>query len=183
MSETIQPLTREERRERIRDIRARKGYLLGRGVVTGDSNPGFVPGVLEDPMKYSTPYKDVDGNTAYKYRGKPASSIRTLPVDQSEFAKPTNRHSPEACGRTALSSAVERQQIMIAEGLAYEHQTTEEARADRLNRYLELLGGEVALLDEASTDELSGLAREFYIPRSFEEECRIMDAGGSTYGV
>lgn len=184
MSETIQPLTGEERRDRIKDIRERKGHLLGRGIIVSGNNTGFVPAIpLEDPMKYSTPYIDEDGNAAYKYRGKPASSIRTLPADQSEFARPSNEHSSEGCGRTALSAAVERQQIMIAEDLAYEHQTAEEARANRLNRYLELLGGKTVPLDEAGVDEFSGLAQEFYIPRNYNEACQIMDVGGSTYGV
>lgn len=183
MSESLSSLSREERQERIRDIRARKGYLLGRGLVTSDSNPGFVPGVIEDPMKYSTPYVDEDGNVAYKYRGKPVSSIRTLPANQSEFAKPTNGHSPEAYGRTALSTAVARQQEMLATGLALEQQNAEEARAGRLGRYLELLGNRAELSDEAVAGEFNGLAREFYIPRNVDEECLIMDAGGSTYGV
>lgn len=33
MSEIMKPLTREERLERIRDIRERKDHLLGRGFV------------------------------------------------------------------------------------------------------------------------------------------------------
>lgn len=184
MSEALSPLSGEERRERIRDIRARKGHLLGRGIVVSGSKPGFVPGLpSEDPMKYSVPYVDENGNTAYKYRGKPASSIRPLPSNQSEFAKPTNGRSPEVCGRTALSAAVGRQQRMIAEDLASEHQNAEEARANRLGRYVELLGNRTELADETVADEFNGLVREFYIPRNVEEECMIMDAGGSTYGV
>ncbi len=184
MSETMQPRNGDERRDRIMDIRERKGHLLGRGIIVSSGNPGFVPAIPpEEPLKYSTPYIDKDGKPAYKYRGKPTSSIRTLPADQSEFVRTRNRHSAEGCGRTALSTAVERQQIMIAEDLAYEQQTSEEARANRLNRYLELLGDGTALLDEAAVDELNGLAHEFHMPRDYIEACQIMDAGGVSYGI
>lgn len=82
-----------------------------------------------------------------------------------------------------MQQAVERQQTMLAADYTLERQSAESARAYELGRYLELLQNPAELLDETIANEFSGLAKKFYIPRTTEEECRIMDAGGSTYGV
>jgi len=111
----------------------------------------------------------------------------------SELMKPltgekvTATSGTSACsnfsGRMAMNQAVERQQRMLAEHLVSVRQSAEDARANRLGRYVELLGNQTELVDETVANEFNGLVREFYNPRNFEEECVIMDAGGSTYGV
>lgn len=99
MSETIQPLTGEERRDRIKDIRERKGHLLGRGIIVSGNNPGFVPAMpLEDPLKYSVlvrgtgeyqyPYSEHFGpEFGYVYKGAPDGAIRQAESSQSEYAE------------------------------------------------------------------------------------------------
>lgn len=83
---------------------------------------------------------------------------------------------------TGLDGAVARQQYKLAEQLTTEDQEAEVARAERLERYLGLLSNPLQIADEAVTKELTGLVKEFYLPRSAAEEGRIIDAGGVTYG-
>ncbi len=81
-----------------------------------------------------------------------------------------------------MNATVARLQGMLAERLAAEQLSAETARADRLDRYLGLLGNPLELADQTIADEFSSLVREFYIPRNVDEERMIIDAGGITYG-
>lgn len=90
MSEFKSPLTGEERRARIRDIRERKGHFLGMGIIDSGDKSGYVtayPGI--DPMKYSVPVQPsyIDGceEVIYAYKGIPRSSIRPVSPNISEF--------------------------------------------------------------------------------------------------
>jgi hypothetical protein len=80
-------LTGEARRRRIDEIRAEKGYLLGRGVVLNATHPGCVPAVPEvDPMRDSVLVYQ-DGVPTYVYKGAPKSSIRQPEHDFSEYGQ------------------------------------------------------------------------------------------------
>lgn len=80
-------LSGEARRRRIDEIRAEKGYLLGRGVVLNVTHPGCVPALPEaDPMRDSVLVYQ-EGIPAYVYKGAPASSIRQLDADFSEYGQ------------------------------------------------------------------------------------------------
>lgn len=183
MSEILKPSDRQERRERIKDIRERKGHLLGRGLVASGSDPGYVPAIpVIDGMKYSVPVRDVYGDVRYEDRGIPANSVRRIASSESEFVKPVNGHKPEHCGRMALNGAVNRQQHMLAERLLEEQQAAQSAREQRLGHYIELLCDPIQLADQETAEQFDGYVREFYLPRNADEEGRIIDAGGITYG-
>ena len=95
MNEQLSELAHGERLERIRDIRERKGYLLGRGVLIA-GNTGFVSGyTIFDTMKYSVlvqgGYLESD---KYVYKGVPKTEIRQLPDEVSEFSEKQVRNLP-----------------------------------------------------------------------------------------
>lgn len=97
MSEFKSTLTGKERKARIRDIRERKGHLLG---LINPKDSGYVPGVMpnRERMKYSVPirptYLDDKGNyytlgseeVAYIFKGVPPTSIRPGSPNVSEYA-------------------------------------------------------------------------------------------------
>lgn len=68
----------------------------------------------------------------------------------------------------------------IAIGGSYE-QEGEISRAQELDSYIELL--RLGVLAQDQEEELGRLARKFYLPKSVEEERKIIEAGGITYGL
>lgn len=88
MSEILKPLTGEDRIARIRDIRARKGHLLGCGVAFSITRgeDGLDEYSVND-LKYSVPSRGYFGETVYVYRGVPEKSIRQRHARQSEFVE------------------------------------------------------------------------------------------------
>lgn len=80
----------------------------------------------------------------------------------------------------SMDDAVARQQEMLASILDAQLKQAEVSRAERLTRYLRLLGSPLQLVDPAVAEEFSSLVTQFYRPRNYEEAGLILDAGGVT---
>ncbi len=86
MSEIIKPLTGEERVARIKDIRARKGHLLGQFAT--HVNPlkySILVGAVDVYQAYPL-CSDYSEDAQYVYKGVPNNSLRQISSSVSEFA-------------------------------------------------------------------------------------------------
>jgi len=176
---------RENRLERIEDIRFRKGHLLGATMAETLSDRRKFS-VMVSESHFDGMVTECDADVPLD-KGTPETMQRSLSPTISEFVKPapedTQRVAMQASGQVALGSAIERQQGLLAEIVHSKQVTAEAARTKRLDHYIELLQNPLELSDQDTADIFFGYAKEFYLPRGYEEDGRIIDAGGITYGA
>lgn len=195
MKEANSTATGDARRERIKDIRERKGHLLGRGIVVSGRNPGFVPGQpIQNPLKYSVLVQHLAGvdDPGYVYKGIPETSVRQISSNESEYAQQQRRLESleslnsytgnEISEHLPMRDVVSQLRSILATNALFQHEQQGLIRTQMLDRYIELLRNPVTQ-NVDTIDELTALASEFYVPRNYEEAGRIIDAGGIVDGI